>query len=245
MTELASKFRRRHAHRAAGALLCGGLWLAAAAAPGTATEPIESIRDAAQAFVRSQMPPEQAGIVITVARVDPRLRLAQCGGRLDTSLLSGMRIAAQVSVAVGCHRSGNWTIYVTVMVQSRIQVWALRSPEVQGTRLTTADVVPAVRLVGGMPVGYLTDPAQLSSATLAHSLPAGTVLTADDLLPDLMVRQGEQVTMVANVAGIEVRAAGLALQNGRQGALIRVQNASSSKVVQGVVQSDRVVDVTP
>ncbi len=131
------------------------------------------------------------------------------------------------------------------MVQSRIQVWALRSPEVQGTRLTTADVVPAVRLVGGMPVGYLTDPAQLSRATLTHSLPAGTVLTADDLLPDFMVRQGEQVTMVAEVEGIEVRAAGLALQNGRQGALIRVQNASSSKVVQGLVQSDRVVDVTP
>ena len=77
----------------------------------------------------------------------------------------------------------------------------------------------------GLPVGYLTDPAQLGRATLRHSLPAGAVLTADDLLPDFMVRQGEQVTLVAAVDGIEVRAAGLALQNGRQGALIRVQNA--------------------
>jgi flagella basal body P-ring formation protein FlgA len=51
--------------------------------------------------------------------------------------------------------------------------------------------------------------------------------------------------MVAAVDGIEVRAAGLALQNGRQGALIRVQNATSSRVVQGFVVSDRVVDVTP
>jgi flagella basal body P-ring formation protein FlgA len=241
MNEPASKFRRRRAHRAVGALLCGGLGLTAAAA----TEPLQSISGAAQAFVRSQMPPGQSGIVITVSRLDPRLRLARCDGRLDTSLLSGTRMAAQVSVAVGCHRGGNWTIYVPVMVQSRIQVWALRGPEIQGTRLTTEDVAPEMRLVGGMPVGYLTDPAQLSRATLSHSLPAGSILTAQDLLPDFMVRQGEQVTMVATVDGIEVRAAGLALQNGRQGALIRVQNASSSRVVQGIVQDDRVVDVTP
>ncbi|MGH8302295.1 MAG: flagellar basal body P-ring formation chaperone FlgA, partial [Steroidobacteraceae bacterium] len=75
--------------------------------------------------------------------------------------------------------------------------------------------------------------------------PAGAILTSGDLLPDYMVRQGEQVTMVAAIGGIQVRAAGLALQSGRYGALIRVQNASSAKVVQGIVESDRVVDVTP
>lgn len=245
MNELASKFRRRRAQRAVGALLCGGLCLGAAAGAAIATQPLESIRSAAQDFVRSQMPPGQSGIVITVARLDPRLRLARCGGRLEAALLSGMRLQSQMSVAVGCHRGGDWTIYVPVTVQSRIRVWALRAPEVQGVRLTTGDVAAEARLVGGMPVGYLTDPAQLAHATLRHSLPAGAVLTADDLLPDFMVRQGEQVTMVASVDGIEVRAAGLALQNGREGALIRVQNATSSKVVQGVVESDRVVDVTP
>jgi flagella basal body P-ring formation protein FlgA len=89
------------------------------------------------------------------------------------------------------------------------------------------------------------DSAKLGHATLRHSLPAGAVLTSEDLLPDFMVHQGEQVTLVAAIGGIEVRAAGLALQNGRQGALISVRNATSSKVVQGVVDSDRVVDVTP
>ncbi|MGH8180754.1 MAG: flagella basal body P-ring formation protein FlgA, partial [Steroidobacteraceae bacterium] len=56
---------------------------------------------------------------------------------------------------------------------------------------------------------------------------------------------GEQVTLVAGVDGIQVRAAGLALQDGRYGALIRVQNVSSSKVVQGIVGNGRVIDVTP
>lgn len=249
MIQLASKFRRS-VHRCARAalygVLCVGVAVAAdAAASGAAPQPLESVRNAARTFVRSQMPPGQSGIVITVAGLDPRLRLAHCAGPLQTSLLSGMRMQAQVSVAVGCHQGAHWTIYVPVTVQSRIRVWALRTPEVQGARLTAADVAPETRLVGGLPVGYVTDPAQLGRAMLRHSLPAGAVLTSEDLLPDFLVRQGEQVTLIASVDGVEVRAAGLALQNGRQGALIRVQNATSSRVVQGVVESDRVVDVSP
>ena len=242
MNALASEFRRRPLRRGAVALLCAALSFAAARA---AIQPLDSIRRAAEAFVRSQMPPGQSDIVITVSQLDPRLRLAPCGGALDASLLSGASVQAQMSIAVGCHRGADWKIYVPVTVQFRIQVWALRTPEVQGARLTTADVAPETRLVGGLAVGYLTDPAQLAHGTLRHPLPAGAVLTADDLLPDYMVRQGEQVTLVATIDGIEVRAAALALQNGRYGALIRVQNSSSARVVQGIVQSDRVVDVTP
>ncbi|MGA7540787.1 MAG: flagellar basal body P-ring formation chaperone FlgA [Steroidobacteraceae bacterium] len=242
MNEPASKIRRRPAGRIAGALLCASLSIAAAAA---AIEPLDSIRGAARDFVRSQMPPGQSGIVITVAELDPRLRLAPCGGRLQASLLSGVRMQPQMSVAVGCRRGADWTIYVPVTVQSRIRVWALRMPEMQGSRLTAADVVPETRLVGGLAVGYITDPARLAHGTLRQPMPAGAVLTSGDLLPDFMVRQGEEVMLVAAADGIEVRAAGLALQNGRQGALIRVQNASSAKVVQGVVESDRVVEVTP
>jgi len=245
MNELASEIRRRPACRGAAVLLCAALSLGGAAAAGAALEPLASIRSAAAAFVRSQMPPGQDGIVITVAALDPRLRLAHCGGQLDTSLLSGVRMQAQVSVAVGCHQGADWKIYVPVAVQSRIHVLALRAPEVQGARLGTSDVVPETRLVGGQAVGYITDPAQLARATLRHPLPAGAILTSEDLLPDFMVRQGEQVTLVASIDGIEVRATGLALQNGRTGALISVQNASSAKVVQGIVESERVVDVTP
>lgn len=245
MKESASKNCRRAARRHARALLCGVLCLGTAAVAAAAIQPLDSVRRAAETFVRSQMPPGQTDIVITADRLDSRLRLARCGGKLEASLLSGARMQAQMSVAVGCHRGADWKVYVPVTVQSRIQVWALRTPEVQGARLTSADVAPETRLVSGLAVGYVTDVSQLAHDTLRHPLPAGAVLTAEDLLPDFMVRQGEQVTLVASIDGIQVRAAGLALQSGRHGALIRVQNASSAKVVQGVIESDGVVDVTP
>ena len=244
MNECASK-NRRPGHRCCARTLLGALlWLGTLAA-AAAIQPLESVRSAAEAFVRSEMPPGESGVVITAGRLDSRLRLASCAGALEASLLSGARLQAQTSVAVGCRRGADWTVYVPVTVQSRIAVWALRAPQVQGARLSAADVVAETRLVSGLAVGYLTDISQLARSTLRHPLPAGAVLTSADLLPDFMVRQGEQVTLVASVDGIRVRAAGLALESGRYGALIRVQNASSAKVVQGVIESDRVVEVTP
>lgn len=246
MIDRASKIRRgpRKA-RAAAALLCAALCLAGAHASAAGIQPLQSIRSAAAGFVRSQMPPGQANIVVRSGRLDPRLRLARCNGPLEASFLSGESVHAQVSVAVGCREGSDWTVYVPVTVQSRIRVWALKAPHAQGARLGAADVTAETRLVGGLAVGYVTDLSQLAHGTLRHPLPAGAVLTSDDLLPDLMVRQGEQVTLMASGDGVQVRAAGVALQDGRLGALVRVQNASSDKVVQGVVASDRVVDVTP
>ncbi len=250
MKDSASENRHFARHRTIAALLCGALLIAGSAVVNAAVvdpaiQPLDSIRDAAAGFVRSQMPPRQADIVITASRLDPRLRLARCGGPLDSSFISGTRLQAQVSVAVGCRMAAAWTIYVPVTVESRVRVWALAAPHAQGARLSASDVVAETHLVSGLSVGYVTDVAELARATLRHPLPAGAILTTEDLLPDYMVRQGEQITMVAAIDGIQVRAAGLALQSGRYGALVRVQNASSAKVVQGVVEGDRVVDVTP
>lgn len=245
MSDPASKTRHLRPGVRAGLWLASAFWLGTAWAAGQPIQSLASIRAAATDFVRAEMPTGDDDIVVTASRLDPRLRFVRCGGPLEAALLSGMRLQAQASIAVGCHQGANWTVYVPVTIASRIHVWALKSPEVQGARLRPDAVVAETRLVSGLAEGYVTDLAQLPRSTLRHPLPAGAVLMAQDLLPDFMVRQGEQVTLVAAADGINVRAAGMALQDGRYGALIRVQNISSAKVVQGVVESDRVIDVTP
>lgn len=245
MRDLVSKTRRLRPLLRTGLPAAAALWLGTAWASAQPIQPLDSIRAAATDFVRAEMPSGDESIVITASRLDPRLRFVRCGGPLEAALLTGTRLQAQASIAVGCHQGANWTVYVPVTIASRIRVWALKSPAAQGARLRADDVVTETRLVSGLAVGYVTDLAQLPRSTLRHPLPAGTVLMTQDLLPDFMVHQGQQVTLVAAADGIHVRAAGVALQDGRYGALIRVQNVSSAKVVQGVVESDRVIDVTP
>lgn len=242
MKECVSTIRRFRSVAVMAAFAAAGI--AATSLAGAAIQPLASIRAAAESFIEGQMPPGQ-NILVTAGRLDSRLRLARCAGPLEASLLSGEHLQANASVAVRCRKGAHWTLYVPVSVRSRIQVWVLRKPQAQGARLTAADLVPQTRLVSGLSSGYLTDLAALGRSTLRHALPAGAALHSDDLLADFLVHQGQQVVLLASLDGIRVRAAGVALQAGRYGALIQVQNQSSSKVVQGIVRSRTVVDVTP
>ncbi|MHB1871549.1 MAG: flagellar basal body P-ring formation chaperone FlgA [Steroidobacteraceae bacterium] len=243
MKQHASTIRRRD--RSWASVWLAAIGLCAAGLAVGAIQPVASIRQAAEQFVQGQMPSGEQGVVVTAGRLDSRLRLPRCGGSLEAALLSGARLAANMSVAVGCHTGADWTIYVPVSIQSRIHVWALRQPESAGARLTAADLLPETRLVSGVAAGYVTNLAELGRSSLRHPMPAGAVLHSGDLLADFMVRQGQSVTLVASIGGIQVRASGIALQDGRYGAVIRVQNPTSKRVVQGTVGGSHVVYVSP
>jgi flagella basal body P-ring formation protein FlgA len=58
-----------------------------------------------------------------------------------------------------------------------------------------------------------------------------------------VVHRGQQVTLVAGGADIEIRAIGRALMDAPAGARVQVQNLSSMTVVEGVVESADVVRV--
>jgi flagella basal body P-ring formation protein FlgA len=63
------------------------------------------------------------------------------------------------------------------------------------------------------------------------------------LVPDVVVRRGQQVTLVAANGGIEIRAQGLVLADAGAADRVRVQNVSSLKVIEGVVENENVVRV--
>jgi flagella basal body P-ring formation protein FlgA len=206
---------------------------------------LKSIRTAAEGFVRAQMPAGAQGIVITAAELDSRLRLAQCSRALHAALVSGAQLGARMAVGVSCGYGAAWTVYVPVTVESEIPALVLRVPAPRGTHLKPSDVATEKRLVTGLAVGYVTDIDTLARNTLIRPLAAGAVLTMDALLPDYIVKRGEAVTLLAAVGGIEVRAPGRALSDGRDGARIKVQNLGSLRVVEGVVDTTHVIHVTP
>ena len=254
-TSLLSIFRRRRPGSGRGlvagvALLGASLAAGAAAAEpadgAPATEPLVSVRAAAAGLIRSQLSGTSYEVHVEAAELDPRLHLARCPSPLATTLPSGAELGAHVAVRVSCTAPGfPWAVYVPVSVESDIRVLVLKQSAVRGARLGAAQVSEETRRVAGLAVGYVTEVAALEHHTLARSLPAGTALTADAMLADLIVHQGQQVTLIASAPGVSVRATGKALQDGREGARVRVQNLASLKVVEGVVDANGVIEITP
>ncbi|MBS0580749.1 MAG: flagellar basal body P-ring formation protein FlgA [Proteobacteria bacterium] len=243
----ASKVRRPGAAAAA--------WLAAAALAGStaqaaedapAVQSLPGIRAAAEAQVRSQLAGVSYRVRVRAQEPDARLHLPGCPEPLAAAGAVSAAPAARVTVRVSCtapHRA--WSIYVPVSVESDIPLLVLRQSQIRGARLSAQEVSLETRTVPGLGAAYLGDVAALAHRSLIRAVPAGTALTADLFQSDLLIRQGQTVTLVAAGPGIEVRAPARSLEDAREGAHVRVQNLASQRVVQGVVDASGLVYATP
>lgn len=235
---------------AVGAALAGGVPLAGAASAGawqagterTQTEPVQAIRAAAVAYVKSQLPASEVAH-ISAATLDARLRLARCAVPLDVEPIAGTAAMAQSTISVACTAPGHWKIFVPVSVVRRVPVLVLLHSVARGSHLAASDVDAEVRQVSGFAAPFLGNPGQLAGRSTDRTLAAGTPLTVDMFELDPIVHRGQDVTLVVQAQGFEVRAAGLALEDAQPGARLNVENLSSRKVVQGVAESSGVVAV--
>lgn len=218
-------------------------WVSAATAQEGGIEATDAIRAAAESFVRSQLPREASIASITAGTLDPRLRLVRCTGGMHAQLPSGATLQARSMVGVGCDGPVHWMVYVPVTVESRISVLVLKHPVPRDARLTSEDVTVEARKVTGLATAFLTDASDLHARTTSRPLPVGTTLTMDMFKADMVIKHGQDVTLIASAGGIEVRAAGRALADAAGGTRLKVQNLSSLKVVEGVVEGPDLVRV--
>jgi flagellar basal body P-ring formation protein FlgA len=207
-------------------------------------EPVDTIRAKAESFVKSQMPREANVASVTAGTLDSRLRLARCTSGMHAQMPAGVSLQSRTMVGVACDGPVRWMVYVPVTVESRISVLVLKHPVARDARLTIEDVTVESRKVTGLSTAYLTSENDLLARTVQRPLSMGTTLTMDMFKPDLVIKHGQEVTLVAAAGGIEVRAAGRALADAAGGTRLKVQNLSSLKVVEGVVEGPDVVRVS-
>ncbi len=207
------------------------------------TQPLNTIQKTAEAFVRAHLPEGSAKHFVTASDLDPRLRLQQCDVPLEAFAPHTNNFAARTTIGVRCTGTAPWTLYVPVTIETEVSVLVLRRALARRAHVTLADVEPQTRRLPGTAANFISDAASLQGHRLRRALPAGTALTVDALAPDILVRRGQQVTLIAESGGIEIRARGQALSEGAAHERVRVQNVTSLKIVEGVVEGDSLVRV--
>jgi len=211
-----------------------------------AIQSLEAVRGAAQDFVLKQVPSQKPGSVqVNVGALDSRLRLAACEQPLKAALPTNATFRARMTVAVSCAGPTTWTVYVPVNIETQISVLVLRHAAGRGARLTADDVEVQSRTVTGAGDDYLTEPAELAGRTLKRPLGAGAAVTADAMVADALIKRGQQVTLLAAVGAMEVRARGVAMNDAPAAGRVKAQNLSSGRIVEGFVESADVIRITP
>jgi len=197
----------------------------------------EQIRTLAEQYVNGLGPP--GGTVhATAARLDPRLALPACAGVLTPSLPPGAEIRPRIAVTVRCAEAGGWSLVVPVEVATELPLLVARRPLARGEMPAAGDLTTDLRRVPGLGTQFLAPGADIGGRRLRQPVAAGQPLRADILAAPVLVERGQQVTLVAEGAGIAVRASGVALDAGGHGDRVRARSLSSGRIVEGVVGAD-------
>ena len=181
---------------------------------------------------------------IEVARIDPRLRLAQCDKDLTQALESPAQPVGRVTVRVRCDGSSPWTVFVPATVKLFRQVVVTTLPLRRNHVIGSGDVGVVERDVGPLKQGYLTDPQQVLGLKLKRATVNGQVLAPVFLEQPAAVRKGEQVVIRARTSAINVFMPGEALSDGVPGEQIRVRNLRSLRIVKARVVEPGTVEVS-
>jgi flagellar basal body P-ring formation protein FlgA len=205
----------------------------------------EQLRAAAEQAVSAQYSGAGSRVVITPTPLNARLHLAACPHALQTRLPNRQGTPSRVAVAVSCSGSPSWTIQVPVQMQVFRQVLVTSRPLARGDIAGAADVHTEERDITRLGYGYIESLDQITGHSLARPLMAGAVLEPGDLNGRETVRAGEEVALIADLDGIEVRTSAMALDGGDTGAHLRVRNGNSGKIIDGIVLGAGQVQALP
>ena len=109
--------------------------------------------------------------------------------------------------------------------------------------IAPADVQFASKEVNAYDAGSITSLEDAIGFVMAKTVKAGDVLLKAMLEQPILIEKGSSVHICAVVNGIQVQAAGVALQDGRKGGTIRVRNESSKKILRAKVKNSNTVEV--
>ncbi|WP_241668980.1 flagellar basal body P-ring formation chaperone FlgA [Rhodanobacter glycinis] len=225
------------------------LWLGApcgsTVAAATATQSLDSVRAAAEQAVRERYAMPGSRIEVTPGALDLRLQLTECQQPLRALVAGNAPAASRMTVPVQCPQDGGWTVRVPLQLQLFRTVLVTNRPLLRGDGVSAADVHGEERDITRLGYGYIENLDQVAGRSLARALARGSVLSPGALGGRRMVRAGDHVQMVARLDGIEVRADGVALGSGDNGARLRVRNENSGKVVDAMVSAPGVVVALP
>ena len=230
---------------AALVLLCifaGGMAPTARAAPAAA-QSHDAIEAAIQSFVAGSLRGDYVSFRAEIGTLDPRLRLTPCGTALRSFLPPGSRLPGNATIGVTCDDQRPWTIYVPVAVKVTSKVAVMQRLVTRGGAFTAGDIGLELRELDTAQT-YLRDPAQLIGKVAKRSLAAGVAVTPEMVAAPLLVRRGQQVVIVANIPGVDVRMQGVAMNEGGAGDRIQVRNQLSKRIVEATVVDVGVAQVT-
>ena len=170
-------------------------------------------------------------IEISVKRLDPRLRLAQCNRELEFTVRDNGNPGGNVSVHTRCTGTTPWALYVPAQVKV-LQAVVVASRNIpKGTVLSLEDFDTQIRDVAAFTGNYVVDAGQLIGKMATRTIRLGDALRFALVTEPIAIKRGDTVVVEARTGAVLVSSQAIALADGRIGEQISVRNTQSERIV--------------
>jgi flagella basal body P-ring formation protein FlgA len=157
----------------------------------------------------------------------------------------------------GLNLLGNASFRVVVRVDGEevTKLWAVVDLDViapsvtalrtlpRGSVVRAKDLAVVETRIGRLDSETFGDISEVAGKRLARNVNQGETILGSDLEDTTLVRRGSLVTVVVEEGSLKVTARGMALEDGRKGKIIRVQNLNSKKTIFAQVMDSSTVRV--
>jgi flagella basal body P-ring formation protein FlgA len=150
--------------------------------------------------------------------------------------------AAAISVKVGCP-SPQWSLYVPVRVHAWVEAVVAASNLAPNTTIAARDLARGHVDAFAAPMGLLTDPREAEGKVLRGPVMMGAAVTSALLDQPVTVRRGQRVVLTLTDRTMTIRATAVAMEDGRIGDNIAVQNPETRKMLHATVDRDGGVEL--
>lgn len=166
-----------------------------------------------------------------------------CPSPLHLNLTSPPDMAlSRMNYEVSCQDANGWKVNVGVRPDVFVAVVMPRSLIPRNTEITADDIELKKFNISNQHGDVLMHPEDVVGLTSKRALQPGKPLTAAELVQPLLVKRDQPVMIVSRMQGITASMPGVAMKNGHKGDVIRVRNATSQRVISGVVDQAGVVE---
>ncbi|MDH5352950.1 MAG: flagellar basal body P-ring formation chaperone FlgA [Gammaproteobacteria bacterium] len=204
---------------------------------------LPSIRLQAEEFIaqhpyQSPYPPG-----FEVGHIDNRLKLKACPNALSIEFTNPNKLFGNTALNISCAGATAWKLLLPVRIDLYDDVLIAATPLHKGQIIDENKVSFQKKNISRLNNGYYARDDDFASLEVRRNLKRGTVLTPNNLRPRLMVKSGQQVTLILEYKGLEIKSTGQALSSARRGEAVKVRNNQSRRVVEGIASGQALVRV--
>lgn len=170
---------------------------------------------------------QDTSIDVSIVKIDDRINIPDCPTGFEYNASQEALSQSYISVRVSC-RNNEWYLFTSGQVTRTKEIVVTQGAISPGTVLTSSNLSLAKVDVRRLRHTAFTELEALIGARIKRRVTDGQAIQSNMLC---FVCKGDRITITAEVAGMEVKTAGIAQQDGVVGDNIKVINASSQKAV--------------